>query len=154
VPQARLATARLTLVPLSDDHLEHEVALDADPEVMRYLGARGRTGEEVVVVHRSRLARAGGDDGLGMWAGFVGSDGEEFAGLWMLTAPTARASRRNPVPPTSATGSSGGSGDRGWPLREQVSWSGTGSRTSVSAGSSPRRWRSTPGPARREPPPG
>ncbi len=36
--QATLRTGRLRLVPLSDEHLEYEVELDADPEVMRYLG--------------------------------------------------------------------------------------------------------------------
>lgn len=87
MPQAPLATARLTLVPLSDDHLEHEVALDADPEVMRYLGGRGRTREEVVDIHGSRLARATDVDGLGMWAGFIGGCAGDFAGLWMLTPP-------------------------------------------------------------------
>jgi RimJ/RimL family protein N-acetyltransferase len=36
--QATLKTERILLVPLSEEHLEHEVELDADPEVMRYLG--------------------------------------------------------------------------------------------------------------------
>ncbi|TDC28095.1 N-acetyltransferase, partial [Micromonospora sp. 15K316] len=36
--QATLHSARIRLVPLADEHLEHEVELDADPEVMRYLG--------------------------------------------------------------------------------------------------------------------
>jgi RimJ/RimL family protein N-acetyltransferase len=93
VPQARLATARLSLVPLSDDHLEHEVALDADPVVMRYLSGRARTRDEVVATHRSRLARAAVVDGLGMWAGFVGG---HFAGLWMLTPPHGPS--RRPAP--------------------------------------------------------
>lgn len=33
--QAVLRTRRITLVPLADAHLDDEVALDADPEVMR-----------------------------------------------------------------------------------------------------------------------
>jgi hypothetical protein len=37
-PSARRRSARLRLVPLSDEHPEYEVELDADPEVMRYLG--------------------------------------------------------------------------------------------------------------------
>jgi hypothetical protein len=37
VPQAG-RTERIALVPLSGERLEHEVELDADPEVMRYLG--------------------------------------------------------------------------------------------------------------------
>ncbi len=32
-----LHTERLTLVPLADEHLEWEIELDADPEVMRFL---------------------------------------------------------------------------------------------------------------------
>jgi hypothetical protein len=35
--QATLQTGRIRLVPLTDEHLEYEVELDADPEVMRYL---------------------------------------------------------------------------------------------------------------------
>lgn len=35
--QATLWTARIQLVPLSDDHMDGEIRLDADPEVMRYL---------------------------------------------------------------------------------------------------------------------
>ena len=45
--QAVLQTARIRLVPLGDEHLEHEVELDADPEVMRHLSPTGpRTREE------------------------------------------------------------------------------------------------------------
>jgi len=45
--QATLRTRRIELVPLSDAHLEHEVELDGDPAVMRYLGnGRARTREE------------------------------------------------------------------------------------------------------------
>jgi len=36
--QATLRTGHLRLVPLSDEHPEYEAELDADPEVMRYLG--------------------------------------------------------------------------------------------------------------------
>ncbi|MFE3455794.1 GNAT family N-acetyltransferase [Nonomuraea sp. NPDC059194] len=84
--QATLGTSRILLVPLSDEHLEHEIELDSDPEVMRYLG-RARTREEVEDYHRRRLAAAGRVAGLGFWAGFV--DGE-FVGWWILEPP-ARA---------------------------------------------------------------
>jgi RimJ/RimL family protein N-acetyltransferase len=83
--QDTLHTCRIRLVPLSDDHLEHEVELDSDPEVMRYLGngrARGR--EEVEACHQSRLAAAGRVPGLGFWAGFVDGD---FVGWWILEPP-------------------------------------------------------------------
>ncbi|MFI6743442.1 GNAT family N-acetyltransferase [Nonomuraea sp. NPDC050451] len=83
--QAKLRTDRIELVPLSDEHLEHEIELDADPEVMRYLGnGRARSREEVEVLHGQRLAVAGRVAGLGFWAGFV--DGQ-FVGWWILEPP-------------------------------------------------------------------
>lgn len=81
--QATLRTARLLLVPLADGHLEDEVALDADPEVLRYLFGRARGRDEVLVAHRRRLAQAVG--GLGFWAGLLD---DEFVGLWMLPPPS------------------------------------------------------------------
>ncbi len=83
--QALLWTRRLQLVPLADEHLEHEVELDADPEVMRYLGSgRARSRDEVEELHRHRLAVAAGAPGLGFWAGFVD---EDFVGWWILEPP-------------------------------------------------------------------
>ncbi|MGO4229993.1 GNAT family N-acetyltransferase [Arthrobacter sp. YAF34] len=83
--QASLQTNRIRLVPLLDDHLEYEVELDSDPEVMRYLGAgRARTRDEVKGLHLNRLAVAELVPGLGFWAGFV--DGE-FVGWWILEPP-------------------------------------------------------------------
>ncbi|MEU8177409.1 GNAT family N-acetyltransferase [Microbispora hainanensis] len=82
--QPILQTDRITLVPLSDDHLEHEIELDADPEVMRYLTGRARSREEVEALHRERLAAAHRAAGLGFWAGFV--DGR-FVGWWLLEPP-------------------------------------------------------------------
>ena len=81
--QAMLQAARIQLVPLSDDHLEYEVELDADPEVMRYLG-RARSRQEVVAFHRRRLAAATTVPGLGFWVGLV--DGG-FVGWWILEPP-------------------------------------------------------------------
>lgn len=76
------------MAPLSDQHLQYEVELDADPEVMRYLGnGQARTREEVQELHRSRLATAEPVPGLGFWVGFV--DGT-FVGWWILEPP-ARA---------------------------------------------------------------
>ncbi|MBE3009046.1 GNAT family N-acetyltransferase [Microbispora sp. NEAU-D428] len=83
--QATLRTARIELVPLSDEHLEHEVELDADPEVMRYLTGRARSREEVEAFHRQRLAAAERVAGLGFWVGFVGG---RFVGWWILEPPT------------------------------------------------------------------
>jgi RimJ/RimL family protein N-acetyltransferase len=84
--QAVLRTPRLTLVPLAEEHLEHEVELDSDPEVMRYLGdgrARGR--DEVERLHVARLAVAALVPGLGFWSGFVD---ERFVGWWILEPPS------------------------------------------------------------------
>ncbi|WP_411267431.1 GNAT family N-acetyltransferase [Actinoplanes sp. KI2] len=80
-----LQTSRIRLVPLSDEHLKHEIELDSDPEVMRYLGnGCARTREEVEVLHRGRLATGSRVPGLGFWAGFVGG---EFVGWWILQPP-------------------------------------------------------------------
>lgn len=80
--QPTLRTERLRLEPLADEHLDLEVELDADPEVLRYLVNRGRTRAEVEQAHKGRLDRA--RDGLGMWVGFA-DDG--FVGLFMLQPP-------------------------------------------------------------------
>jgi len=83
--QATLRTGRLRLVPLSDEHLEYEVELDADHEVMRYLGdGRARSREDVERRHQHRLAAARRVVGLGFWVGFV--DGQ-FVGWWILEPP-------------------------------------------------------------------
>jgi RimJ/RimL family protein N-acetyltransferase len=82
--QAALHTARLRLVPLADEHLEAEVELDSDPEVMRYLTGRASTRQEVLERHRHRLAVAARVPGLGFWAGLVAG---EFVGWWILEPP-------------------------------------------------------------------
>lgn len=83
--QATLRTPRIQLAPLSEQHLDYEVELDADPEVMRYLGnGRARTRQEVEVLHRQRLAAATRIPGLGFWVGFVEG---AFVGWWILEPP-------------------------------------------------------------------
>jgi hypothetical protein len=77
MPQQTLQTERITLVPLGDEHLEWEVELDSDPEVMRYLSGRAGTHEEVVASHAQRMAAAQKVDGLGFWVGLVDN---EFVG--------------------------------------------------------------------------
>ena len=79
--QQTLHARRLTLVPLADEHLEWEVELDSDPEVMRYLTGRASTREEVEAGHARRLAAAQKVDGLGFWVGLLGA---EFVGWWIL----------------------------------------------------------------------
>ncbi len=56
--QRMLRTGRLELVPLADEHLELEVELDSDPEVLRYLYGRARTQSEVEQSHRRRMSAA------------------------------------------------------------------------------------------------
>jgi RimJ/RimL family protein N-acetyltransferase len=92
VPQPTLRTDRLLLVPLADRHLELEVELDSDPEVMRYLSGRAQSRDEVVASHERRIAMAEKVDGLGFWMAFRSDDdsaphtGDEgdFVGLMML----------------------------------------------------------------------
>jgi RimJ/RimL family protein N-acetyltransferase len=81
VSQAKLQTDRIELVPLSDEHLELEVELDSDPEVMRYLTGAGRTRAQVTTAHQLRLATAEPVPGLGFWVGFVH---QQFVGWWLL----------------------------------------------------------------------
>ena len=81
MPQQTLQTERITLVALADEHLEWEVELDSDPEVMRYLIGRASSREEVVAGHARRMAAAQKLDGLGFWVGLVD---EEFVGWWTL----------------------------------------------------------------------
>ena len=83
VAQIVLRTSRIQLLPLRDDHLEFEIELDADPEVMRYLG-RPRQRAEVEQAHQRRLAAASRVAGLGFWVGLV--DGI-FVGWWILEPP-------------------------------------------------------------------
>jgi RimJ/RimL family protein N-acetyltransferase len=96
MPQPILRTDRLLLVPLADRHLELEVQLDSDPEVLRYLDGRARSRDEVVASHSRRMALAANVDGLGHWMAFgsgraargstppTGEDEGEFVGLMML----------------------------------------------------------------------
>lgn len=83
VSQATLQTDRIRLIPLGDEHLELEVELDSDPEVMRYLSrdGRGRTRAQVENAHGLRLETAEPVAGLGFWVGFVD---DEFVGWWLL----------------------------------------------------------------------
>jgi RimJ/RimL family protein N-acetyltransferase len=91
VPQPTLRGERLVLVPLADEHIDLEIELDSDPEVLRYLFPRPRTPEETTARHASRMGQGREVDGLGMWMGFLGDgpayDADSFVGLYMLTPP-------------------------------------------------------------------
>ncbi len=83
--QPCLHTERLRLVPLADVHLEAEVELDSDPEVMRYLSDRARSRGEVEQAHRRRLRAALEVSGLGFWVGYADGD---VVGWWILQPPS------------------------------------------------------------------
>lgn len=76
-----LATARLELRPLAEEHLELLVALDADPAVMRFLTGRAGTREEVLA---RWVPRVGG----GWWAAF---SADAFVGWFGLNPATKPA---------------------------------------------------------------
>ena len=93
MPQPILRTDRLLLVPLADRHLDLEVGLDSDPEVLRFIYGRARSRDEVVVSHAQRMALASTVDGLGFWMAFGSGDAAsqpareedgDFVGLMML----------------------------------------------------------------------
>jgi RimJ/RimL family protein N-acetyltransferase len=84
MPQPILRTERLLLVPLADRHLELEVELDSDPEVLRYLSGRAHSRDEVAESHARRMAMANKVDGLGHWIAFASAAEGEFIGLMML----------------------------------------------------------------------
>ena len=86
MPQPTLRTPRLLLVPLADRHLDLEVELDSDPEVMRYLDGRARTPDEVAESHARRMANARQVPGLGYWIVFRPRTEQpgNFVGLMML----------------------------------------------------------------------
>ena len=91
MPQPILHTDRLVLEPLADHHMELEVELDSDAEVLRYLSLRAHTPEETRARHAQRMERGREVDGLGMWMGFLDDgrarDSSSFVGLYMLTPP-------------------------------------------------------------------
>lgn len=76
--RATLHTDRLTLRPLTDEDLPDLVALNGDPEVMRFISGRALTPAEVAA-DLPRLTRD--QQGLGLWSG---SDADGFAGVWFL----------------------------------------------------------------------
>jgi RimJ/RimL family protein N-acetyltransferase len=82
VAQPILRTDRLLMVPLTDEHLELEIELDSDPEVLRYLWGRARTRDEVEASHAERMALGRKIEGLGYWMAF--DAGDTFVGLMML----------------------------------------------------------------------
>jgi hypothetical protein len=107
-----LHTARLLLVPLADRHLELEVELDSDPEVLRFISGRAHTREEVETSHAERMALGRKVPGLGYFMAF-GTQG----GAAGSTAPQ-----------TEEAGHFVGTGAGGWRRRRRSSCCGTPSR--------------------------
>ncbi|MFN8195694.1 MAG: bifunctional GNAT family N-acetyltransferase/class I SAM-dependent methyltransferase [Nocardioidaceae bacterium] len=73
-----LTTERLRLVPLAEEHAPFVVAMNADPEVMRFISGEAFPPERTM---RSFPHWVADQEGLGFWAGFVA---DEFVGVWGL----------------------------------------------------------------------
>jgi RimJ/RimL family protein N-acetyltransferase len=78
----RLTTARLRLEPFTDSHLEGLNALNADPEVMRYISGRPETLDETRVVIE-RVKQRWIDVGYSWWS-FFDLDSGELVGAGCL----------------------------------------------------------------------
>ena len=99
MPQPVLHTDRLVLVPLADEHVDLEIELDSDAEVLRYLLPRAQTPDETRARHVDRMGRAQEVDGLGVWMGFAAGeqqDADSFVGLFMLNPPHGPSQPRLP----------------------------------------------------------
>jgi RimJ/RimL family protein N-acetyltransferase len=82
--QATLHTERLELVPLRNEHREHTMKLDMDPEVMKTVAfGRPFTEDEAKQVHAWLMQSAKSLPGFGCWAGF---SNREFVGWWILAS--------------------------------------------------------------------
>jgi RimJ/RimL family protein N-acetyltransferase len=82
----RLETERLVLRPVASDDLDHFAPMDADPEVMRYVGdGRPRTRAEAAA-GLDRIAGSWRDHGFGMFAAQVRATGA-VAGWVGLAVP-------------------------------------------------------------------
>lgn len=87
-----LTTERLLLRERSLGDVSAYLQMDADPQVMRYVGD-GRVPDPAVHAERMRQRiAAGGADGLGVWSVFERDRPAEFLGCVMLS-PVARLER-------------------------------------------------------------
>lgn len=84
MPQARLRTERLDLVPLSEEHLPFLVELNSDPVVLRHLFTRALRPEETEERMHKWIRVAKETEALGKWIGFSGG---EAVGLYMFEPP-------------------------------------------------------------------
>lgn len=75
----------LRLEPVRGEHLNLFVALNSDPEVMRFILGRGATVEETRREWEQRMGQRTDDTrGLGYWAGFTAAG--TFLGWWAASA--------------------------------------------------------------------
>jgi RimJ/RimL family protein N-acetyltransferase len=91
----QLTTARLTLVPFADEHVDGLHALNADPEVMRYISGRAETRDETVAMVervRQRWLRCGYS-----WWSFIARDSGQIVGAGAIQN-LRRASTPEPDP--------------------------------------------------------
>lgn len=110
--QAVLKTERLELIPLRNEHREHTMKLDMDPEVMKTVAfGRPFTEDEAIQVHTWLMQSAQTLPGYGCWAGF--SQGE-FVGWWIIAAVPEQD-----APSSPASSSSDSSDGEASPLRFQ-----------------------------------
>ena len=81
---SRPTTPRMSLVPVSDEHLDLLVGLNSDPSVMRYILGRAATPDETRAEWERRRGRQSDEArGLGYWIGFA--DGE-FVGWFSASS--------------------------------------------------------------------
>ena len=79
-----LSTARLTLVPIAEEHLDFEIGLDTDPDVQRYIMGKPSTRDEVIASHKRRIElTSSSNPPRGLWVGSI-DNGTTPVGLWML----------------------------------------------------------------------
>ena len=77
-----LTTARLSLVPFTDDHVDGLNVLNSDPEVMRYISGRPETRDETVAAVE-QVKRRWIEFGYSWWS-FIDRDSSEIVGAGAL----------------------------------------------------------------------
>lgn len=77
-----LTTARLSLVPFADEHVDGLFALNSDPEVMRYISGRPETLDETVAVVE-RVKQRWAEFGYSWWS-FIERDSGLIVGAGAL----------------------------------------------------------------------
>ncbi|CEJ80069.1 hypothetical protein VHEMI00274 [[Torrubiella] hemipterigena] len=79
--QPTLQTTRLTLVPLTEEHLPLIIRLNGSPEVMQFIDTKPHTADQATAEFRERMSQGQPIPGLGVWAGSM--DGK-LVGWWSV----------------------------------------------------------------------